>query len=175
MMVGEIRDVETAEIAIHAALTGQLVFSTLHTNDAPTALTRLVEMGIEPFLIASSVLGVLAQRLVRLVCSKCKTSYAPNRTEVKELGLEWKEGLLFYKGKGCGNCKNTGYRGRIGIFQLMGMAETVREGILKNTSADQIRKEAQLAGMKTLRQDGLSKVLEGMTTVEEVLRVTQEV
>ncbi len=175
VMVGEIRDLETAEIAIHAALTGQLVFSTLHTNDAPSAITRLVDMGIEPFLIASSVLGVLAQRLVRVICPKCKISYTPNPEEAKELGMEWKETLLFYKGKGCSYCKNTGYKGRLGIFQLMEMNESLRELILKDTSADQIRRQAQLTGMGTLREDGWGKILAGRTTTEEVLRVTQEV
>ncbi len=175
VMVGEIRDLETAEIAIHAALTGQLVFSTLHTNDAPSALTRLVDMGIEPFLIASSVLGVLAQRLVRVICPKCKAPYTPKPEEARELGMEWKETLIFYKGKGCSYCKNTGYKGRIGIFQFMEMNETLRDMVLKDTSADQIRKQAQSSGMGALREDGHVKVLGGRTTIEEVLRVTQEV
>ena len=175
VMVGEIRDLETAEIAIHAALTGQFVFSTLHTNDAPSALTRLIDMGIEPFLISSSVIGVLAQRLVRVICPKCKISYVPHPEEARELGTEWRKDLLFYKGQGCNTCKNTGYKGRLGIFQLMEMTPSVREMVLKTVSADQIRNEAQRAGMKALREDGLAKVLNGRTTVEEVLRVTQEV
>ncbi|MBI4435978.1 MAG: Flp pilus assembly complex ATPase component TadA [Candidatus Omnitrophica bacterium] len=173
VMVGEIRDMETAEIAIHAALTGQLVFSTLHTNDAPSAVTRLVDMGIEPFLLSSSVVGVLAQRLVRIICLKCKASYTPPAELLKELNLPLN--TLFYRGKGCSHCKNTGYRGRLGIFQLMLMTAEVRELILKNSSADQIRKEAHRAGMITLRDDGLDKARQGITTVEEVLRVTQEV
>ena len=173
VMVGEIRDVETAEIAIHAALTGQLVFSTLHTNDAPTAVTRLVDMGIEPFLISSSVIGVLAQRLVRVICAKCKFSYTPSPELLEEFHL--KSGTVLYRGKGCSSCKNTGYRGRIGIFQLMLMHSEVRELVLKNSSADQIRKAALTSGMITLRDDGLDKARQGITTLEEVLRVTQEV
>ena len=173
VMVGEIRDVETAEISIHAALTGQLVFSTLHTNDAPSAVTRLVDMGIEPFLISSSLVGVLAQRLVRVICPRCKLAYTPSSDLLKMMGFP--PDALLYKGKGCNHCKNTGYRGRIAIFQLMVMTPGIREMVLKNASGDVIRQEAQKTGMTTLRDDGLDKARQGLTTLEEVLRVTQEV
>ena len=172
VMVGEIRDLETAEIAIHAALTGHLVFSTLHTNDAPSAVTRLVDMGIEPFLISSSVMGVLAQRLVRVICSRCKFPYTPASDLLKMMALP--PDTLLYKGKGCTHCKNTGYRGRIAIFQLMVMTPGIRDMVLKNASGDVIRQEAQKTGMRTLRDDGLDKACQGLTTLEEALRVTQE-
>jgi len=172
VMVGEIRDVETAEIAIHAALTGHLVFSTLHTNDAPSAVTRLVDMGIEPFLISSSLVGVLAQRLVRIICSRCKFSYTSPGELLKTMGLP--ADTLFYKGKGCNHCRNTGYRGRVAIFQLMTMTPGIRDMVLKNASGDVIRQEAEKTGMRTLRDDGLDKARQGLTTLEEALRVTQE-
>lgn len=173
VMVGEIRDQETAEIAIHAALTGHLVLSTLHTNDAPSAVTRLVDMGIEPFLVASSLIGVLAQRLVRVICPKCKSSYNPSAVLLKEMGLG--PDTVLFKGKGCNHCKNTGYRGRLAIFQFMAMTSEIRDLVIKSSSADQIQKEARKTGMMSLREDGLNKAREGFTTIEEVLRVTQEV
>jgi len=172
VMVGEIRDVETAEISIHAALTGHLVFSTLHTNDAPSTISRLVDMGIEPFLISSSLIGVLAQRLVRVICPKCKESYTPPPEIVQEFSFS--PGTVLYKGKGCTHCKNTGYKGRIGIFQLMMLGPEVRELILKNASGDQLANEARRTKMRSLREDGLEKVMQGITTLEEVLRATQE-
>jgi len=173
VMVGEIRDKETAEIAIQAALTGHLVFSTLHTNDSPGALTRLIDMGVEPFLVSSSVIGILAQRLVRKICKSCKEPYTPNEKTLKELGLaEIKEKNVFYHGKGCKNCKCTGYKGRIGIYELLIMSEKIREMVLERTSADVIRKAAQEAGMKVLREDGIKKALEGVTSIEEVIRAT---
>jgi len=177
IMVGEIRDLETTEIAIQAALTGHLVFSTLHTNDAPTAFTRLIEMGVEPFLVSSSILGVLAQRLVRKVCEKCKEEYKPSINLLKALGLENKvsQDVKFVKGKGCKLCSNTGYKGRTGIFELLKVTPQIRELILKRASADQIRELAKTQGMKTLREAAIEKMLNQITTPEEVMRVTQQV
>ncbi|MDQ7842959.1 MAG: type IV-A pilus assembly ATPase PilB [Armatimonadota bacterium] len=173
IMVGEIRDRETAEIAIQASLTGHLVLSTVHTNDAPSATTRLIDMGIEPFLISSSLIGVLAQRLARTICSHCKESYVPPVEALHRLGLQPEEGeeIVFYRGRGCDRCKGSGYKGRIGIFELMVMSDTLRDLILKGASAAEIREAAIAEGMKTLREDGILKVLEGMTTVDELLRV----
>lgn len=173
IMVGEIRDLETAEVAIQAALTGHLIFSTLHTNDAPSALTRLMDMGVEPFLISSSVIGIVAQRLVRTICPKCKESFEPGDEVLESLGLKKKDGIRFYRGKGCRFCRETGYKGRLGIFEMLLVDERIREKVLARTSSGEIKKIACEAGMKTLRDDGLEKVLEGKTTVEEVLRVTQ--
>lgn len=173
IMVGEIRDSETANIAIQAALTGHLVLTTLHTNDAPGALTRLREMGVEPFLIASATVGVIAQRLVRKICPQCKVEYKPSNGLLKELQLtSAKEKLSFYKGKGCRACKNTGYRGRTGIYEIMPMDDDIRELTLSGASSDVIKTQAIKNGMITLRQDGLLKALKGITTLEEVLRVT---
>ncbi len=172
IMVGEIRDVETAEIAIHAALTGHLVFSTLHTNDAPATVTRLVDMGIEPYLISSSLIGVLAQRLVRLNCPKCKEAYTPSKELLSDFDLP--PDTVLYRGRGCSHCKSSGYRGRVGIFQLMVVTPAIRDTILKTSSIDAIGREAQKIGMKTLRSAGLEKARQGLTTLEEVLRVTQE-
>jgi len=171
VMVGEIRDKETAEIAIQAALTGHLVFSTLHTNDASGALSRLIDMGIEPFLISSSVVGILAQRLVRVICDKCKTSYKPTEEISKGLGLEGKE---LFKGKGCNKCKDTGYKGRIGIFELLVINDAIRKLIVDRSSSGVIKKKANESGMTVLRDDGLDKVREGATTVDEVIKATQE-
>jgi len=171
IMVGEIRDRETAEIAIQASLTGHLVFSTLHTNDAASSLTRLIEMGIEPFLIASSVVGVLAQRLVRIACPKCRESYQPDARVVGELQLPASAKLV--RGKGCESCKRTGYKGRVGIYELLMMSEAVKQHVVSKAAAHVIRDEGLRAGMGTLRADGLAKALAGRTTMEEVLRVTQ--
>ena len=173
IMVGEIRDRETAEIAVQAALTGHLVFSTLHTNDAPTAVTRLVDMGIEPFLVASSLAGVLAQRLVRVVCSECREPDPSQATVAKSLGFSG-EGQ-WQKGKGCRRCGNSGYRGRIGIYELMASDEGMNHLMLSKAPVDQIREHAVRRGMAPLRQDGLAKAAAGVTTLEEVLRATQEV
>lgn len=173
ILVGEIRDKETAEIAIQSALTGHLVFSTLHTNDAPGALTRLTEMGIEPFLTSSSILGVLAQRLVRTICNNCKTEYKPTPKLLAELGIkEGREEIKFFKGKGCNVCKNSGYRGRIAIFELMSLDDKIKDLILARSSSQAIKRAAQDNGMRTLREDGLRKVMQGITTIDEVLRVT---
>ncbi len=173
IMVGEIRDKETAEIAIQASLTGHLVLSTIHTNDAPSAATRLVDMGVEPFLISSSVIGVLAQRLARTICAHCKEAYTPPVEALHRLGLKPEEGeeIVFYRGKGCDRCKGSGYKGRLGIFELMPMSDPIRDLVLKGTSAVQIREQAIVEGMKTLGDDGILKVLEGVTTIDELLRV----
>ncbi len=172
IMVGEIRDRETAEIAIQAALTGHLVFATLHTSDAPTAVTRLVDMGIEPFLAASSLVGVLAQRLVRIVCPDCKQPDSAQEEAARRMGFVG-EGL-WVRGKGCRHCGNSGYRGRLGIFELMEVDEEMNRLILTNAPVGQIRQYALQRSMKPLRVDGLAKAAAGITTMEEVLRVTQE-
>jgi len=171
VMVGEIRDKETAETAIQASLTGHLVFSTLHTNDAPSALTRLIDMEIEPFLISSSIIGVLAQRLVRVICPKCKEEHTPSKEELKNLGL--KEGATFYKGKGCQKCKKTGYAGRIAIFELLVLDEEIKKMVVSRSSVDEVRKKAISKGMITLFSNGISKAKEGITTIEDVLRATK--
>ena len=176
IMVGEIRDKETAEIATQAALTGHLVLSTLHTNDSPSAFTRLVDMGVEPFLVSSSMLGVLAQRLVRKVCEKCKEPYTPLPELLKDLGLDEYIGkdIKFIKGKGCDYCGHSGYKGRIGIYEILRMSPSIQELVLKRSSADDIRAVAVKEGLITLRQGVLSKLLAGLTTPEEVFRVTLE-
>jgi type II secretory ATPase GspE/PulE/Tfp pilus assembly ATPase PilB-like protein len=173
-MVGEIRDRETAEIAIQASLTGHLVLSTVHTNDAPSAVTRLVDMGIEPFLIASSLIGVLAQRLVRTICPRCKDEYVPTAEEVRGIGADIHKVKKLWKGKGCATCQNTGYQGRTGIYELMLIDDEVRRLILARVDANSIKAKAREHGMITLQSDGTDKVLAGITTAEEVSRVTQE-
>ncbi|MBI3990839.1 MAG: type II secretion system ATPase GspE [Candidatus Omnitrophica bacterium] len=175
IMVGEIRDFETAGIAIQAALTGHLVFSTLHTNDAPGAVTRLVDMGVKPYLVASAVQAVMAQRLVRTLCKHCREEYIPRPDEVKALRLppEATKDVKLYRGKGCEECGHTGYRGRKGIFELFVINDKVRELIFERASSHTIRDRARELGMKTLREDGIRKVLIGRTTLEEVVRVTQ--
>ncbi len=174
IMVGEIRDSETASIATKAALTGHLVLSTVHTNDAPSTINRLVDMGVEPFLVAASVNLILAQRLVRRICSKCKGEIEIHNEALRELGIEQAEArnIKFYKGRGCSNCSNTGYSGRQGIFEVMPISPTIRRMILDRASVDQIKKQAISEGMLTLRQDALLKLKAGSTTVEEVLRET---
>lgn len=176
IMVGEIRDRETAEVAIQAALTGHLVLSTLHTNDAPGAITRLVNMGIEPFLISSTVVMSLAQRLVRTICSKCKESYKVSRQTLKDFGIKVKgeEEVTLYRGKGCTYCANIGYRGRQGIYEVMMMNSELEELILNREPTQIIRDAARRAGMITLRDAAVRKVLAGITTIEELLRVTFE-
>jgi len=173
IMVGEIRDGETAEMAIQAALTGHLVLSTLHTNDAVGTITRLTDMGIEPFLIAGSLSGVLAQRLVRSICDKCRVPYSPAEPLLAYLGLKPRADLKFYRGRGCPTCKTTGYRGRLAIFEFLPVHEKVRELIASGAPKAALNQEATQRGMKSLRDDGIQKVLEGRTTVEEILRVTQ--
>lgn len=176
IMVGEIRDMETAEMAIQASLTGHLVFSTLHTNDAASAITRLLDMGIEPYLIASSLIGVMAQRLVRLNCSECSGPVDLPASLLEEIGIYKSETnhVQFRKGAGCDNCLGTGYYGQTGIFEPLFIDETIRDLITDRVSANIIKKKAQEKGLKTLRQDGAEKVKQGFTTVEEILRVTQE-
>ena len=167
IMVGEIRDRETADIAIRAALTGHFVYSTLHTNDAPSAITRLTDMGVENYLLTSSIVAILAQRLVRRICQSCKelagetTSYDGSTVPV-------------YKGQGCEKCSGTGYHGRIAIFELMQLNEEIRRLIMRNEDASILNEAARRNGMKNLREDGWHKVATGMTTAEEVIRVTQE-
>ena len=173
VLVGEIRDSETAEIAIQAALTGHLVFSTLHTNDAAGAMTRLLDMGVEEFLVASTVRGVLAQRLVRVICPNCKEPYNPPPEQLQRLGLPLGEDR-FWHGAGCDLCKGIGYRGQTGIYELLPVDSMIEELILKRASATQIREAAVKSGMIPLRQDGLSKAKAGLTTLAEVLRVSQE-
>lgn len=173
MMVGEIRDIETAEITIRVALTGHLVFSTLHTNDAAGAMTRLLDMGIEPYLVVSSVECVIAQRLVRLICPKCKYPIKPKKEILAELGIsQAPQDALIYEGKGCEACKFTGYRGRTAIYEFFVVNEDIRSMVLDHNSADQIKKRAVKSGMRTLRDDGIDKVFKGLTTVSEVMRVT---
>jgi general secretion pathway protein E len=176
IMVGEIRDLETAEIAIRAALTGHLVFSTLHTNDAPSAITRLVDMGAEDYLIASSLLGALAQRLVRLICPHCRVEVFPVSEMLDEIGYRRGNGHephRFYEGRGCEKCANTGFIGRVGIYELMLVNDEVRKLTVGKADSGQIRKKAMEAGMRPLRDDGWLKVRQGLTTISEVLRVTQ--
>ncbi len=174
MMVGEVRDLETAEIAIRVALTGHLVFSTLHTNDAPAATTRLLDMGIEPYLISSSVACVIAQRLVRLICNKCKREVKLANKLKKDLGLKIDfSKVKFYEGKGCPACKFTGFWGRTGVYEILVLNDEIRDMILRRASADQIREKALKSGMKTLFDDGMDKAIAGITSVGEVLRVTK--
>ncbi|MDD4239675.1 MAG: ATPase, T2SS/T4P/T4SS family [Desulfotomaculaceae bacterium] len=173
ILVGEIRDSETAQIAVKAATTGHLVLSTLHTNDAAGAFTRLVDMEIEPFLVASSVLGAVAQRLVRLICPKCRQSYVPAPDSPARLfmGIRPDQPLTLYRGAGCNECRNSGYRGRMAILEILPMTAGLRSLILKNASADEVKQKAQAEGMVTLKADGLQKALKGLTTIEEVMRV----
>jgi general secretion pathway protein E len=174
VMVGEIRDSETAEIAIHASLTGHLVLSTLHTNDAPTGVTRLMDMGIQGYLISSSLLGVVAQRLVRKLCSDCKQTYTPPVSELRQLGLtlEQYRDTKFYSPRGCSKCLNTGYKGRHGIFEVLTVDEDLRSLITRSGEMSAIRQLAKQKGMITLQQDGIDKVIRGITSVDEVLRAT---
>jgi len=176
MMVGEVRDYETAEITIRVALTGHLVFSTLHTNDAAGGVTRLIDMGVEPFLAASSVIAFVAQRLVRVLCPKCKERIEPNKEILDELGVKAKDAskLEIFEGKGCEHCKNTGFRGRTAIYEVLVVTEPIRQLVLQRSSSDQIKKKAISLGMHTLRQDGWAKVKMGITSPSEVIRVTQE-
>ena len=173
IMVGEIRDEETARIAIHAALTGHLVLSTLHTNDASGAVTRMVDMGIEPFLVSSSVIGVVAQRLIRLLCTRCRESYVPPAEVIARYGLAGPDDPppTLYRAKGCEACNSIGYKGRIGLFEIMVMDDDVRNLVVKEVASDVIKRAGVAAGMRTLQQDGISKVLNGMTSLEEMLRV----
>ena len=178
IMVGEMRDTETAQIAIQSALTGHLVFSTVHTNNAPATITRLIDMGIEPFLVSSTIIGVLAQRLVRRICPDCRKSYKPHPEQLRELGIKEesfrKIGQSFYRGTGCTKCRNTGYRGRLGIHELLEMSEGLKNTILESSDSDSIKKQALKEKMITLRRDGVNKILHGLTTAEEILSLTSE-
>ncbi len=178
IMVGEMRDTETAQIAIQSALTGHLVFSTVHTNSAPATITRLIDMGIEPFLVSSTIIGVLAQRLVRRICPDCRKSYQPHPEQLRELGIKEvsfrKLDRRFFRGDGCDNCRQTGYRGRIGIHELLVMSEGVKNTILESSDSDAIKKQGLKEKMITLRRDGVNKILHGLTTAEEILSITSE-
>jgi general secretion pathway protein E len=174
ILIGEVRDLETAEIAIQAALTGHLVFSTLHTNDAPGAITRLQDMGVEAYLVASVLEGVLAQRLVRRICQACRAPDTPNAADLEALGIEGAAGTKLWRGRGCAECRGTGYRGRTGIYELFPITEDARSLVLRRAPNRDIRRQAIDDGMVTLRLDGWRKACEGVTTVEEILRVTQE-
>jgi type IV pilus assembly protein PilB len=173
VLLGEIRDAETAKIAVQAALTGHLVLSTLHTNDAPSSVTRLVNIGVEPYLISSAVNAVLAQRLVRKICPQCREEYAPSAEMREFLMLQGFTSEKTYRGKGCDRCRKTGYTGRLGIYELMVMDDSLRDVITSNPDVTQLRKLCRERGLVTLRQDGFDKVIKGMTTVDEILRVTE--
>ena len=175
-MVGEIRDLETAEMAIRSALTGHLVFSTLHTNDAVGTIVRLINMGVEPYLVCSSLSLAVAQRLVRKICPHCKESYKPTKEVLRSLGIDGKpqKDLLFHQGKGCHRCKGTGYYGRTAICEMLEMKASVRNAILNGADIEEMRKVAHELGMTTLREGGLQRVRNGITTPEEVLRATIE-
>ena len=162
-------------MGIQASLTGHLVFSTLHTNDAPTAITRMIDMGVPGYLVASSVVAILAQRLVRTICPKCRARHTPSEASIKEAGLtpEQIEGATFMRGKGCNSCQKSGFRGRVGIYEMLIVDSRVREMIFANTAAQEIRKYAMSNGMTTLYQDGIAKVLKGFTTFDEVYRVAK--
>jgi type IV pilus assembly protein PilB len=174
ILVGEIRDSETAEIAIRAALTGHLVFSTIHTNDAPTTINRLIDIGIPPYLVASALILIQAQRLVRRICPNCREPVKLSEEFLKDMGmpLEAFPDLMAYKGKGCSNCGLSGYKGRIGLYEVMPISPELRSLILSGASSDVIAKKATAEGMRTLRQDGIEKVKKGVTTIEELLRET---
>jgi type IV pilus assembly protein PilB len=174
ILVGEIRDKETAEIAVQASLTGHLVFSTLHTNDAPSAIARMLDLGLEPFLVTATLEGIVAQRLVRRICNNCKTEYTPAEEQLMELELKSEDvvGKIFYYGKGCDSCNNTGYRGRMGIYEIMLLDDDMRDQIIKHASTQVLRAEAKKRGMRTLRQCGLMAIYDGVTTIEEVVRET---
>ena len=174
ILVGEIRDQETAKIAVEAALTGHLVFSTLHTNDAPSSIARLLDLGLEPFLVTAAIEGIIAQRLVRRICLNCKTEYTPTVEQLMELELrpDDVEGKIFYYGKGCEHCNNTGYRGRQGLYEIMTLDDEIRDLIVQHASTQVLRMEAKKRGMRTLRQCGLMAIYDGVTTIEEVVRET---
>ena len=174
ILVGEIRDLETAQIAVEASLTGHLVLSTLHTNDAPGTVTRLIEIGVEAFLLSATIEAIVAQRLVRVICTKCKDEYEPGEESLLELNLTPAEvqGKNFYYGKGCDNCNSTGYRGRTAIYEIMRVNSRLRESIIARKSTDVLRGEAQASGMRTLRDAGMLKVFDGLTTIEEVVKQT---
>ena len=171
-MVGEIRDKETAETAIQASLTGHMVLSTLHTNDSPSAITRLLEMGVEPYLISSSLLACLAQRLVRTICPECKTQYYAPKGVLKQLGVDGDKNAMLFKGKGCSACYDSGFKGRIGLFELLEVDQGLQSLILTNPTIESLQGYLRKTGHKTLKELGYKKVLEGVTSMEEVTRAT---
>jgi type IV pilus assembly protein PilB len=174
ILVGEVRDLETATIAVQASLTGHLVLSTLHTNDAPSSVMRLLDLGLESFLLTATIEGIVAQRLVRTICPKCKEAYEPKEEELMELGLLPEDigGRKLYRGRGCDNCHGSGYKGRMAIFEIMVMNDAMRELVMKKASTNILRDEARKAGMRTLRECGLLSIFEGQTTIDEVVRET---
>jgi type IV pilus assembly protein PilB len=176
ILVGEIRDFETAEIAIKAALTGHLVLSTLHTNDAPSTINRMINMGVEPFLIASSTVLVLAQRLMRTLCSSCKEEYRPSDAELVSLGITREEAAStkFFQKRGCPTCNNSGYKGRVAIYEVMPMSENLRRVVLERGSVLDIKEVARREGLRTLRESAILKFKQGMTSYEEIIRTTFE-
>jgi len=174
ILVGEIRDLETAEIAAQASLTGHVVFTTLHTNDAPGSIARLLDLGVEPFLITATVEGIVAQRLIRKICDNCKTAFEPNDVQLTKLGLSADDikGKKIYYGRGCERCNGTGYRGRTGIFEVMTFNEEIRNLIMNRASTNILRVAAQKAGMRLLRDNGLAAIYDGITTLDEVVKET---
>ena len=174
ILVGEIRDLETAEIAVQASLTGHLVFSTLHTNDAPSAITRLRDMGISPFLITATLEGILAQRLVRKICQDCREETIPSMEQLADLELTPDDviGKKFYRGRGCATCNNTGFKGRTGLYELMPVNDVIRDLINRGSSTEQLRDAAVQAGMRSLRAAAMDKIYGGVTTIEEAIRET---
>ncbi len=176
ILVGEMRDTETAQMGIQASLTGHLVFSTLHTNDAPSAITRMIDMGVPAYLVASSIIAVLAQRLVRVNCVKCKQPFQPLDTQIETAGVteEMLKGATFMKGRGCANCQKSGHKGRLGIFELMVMSGRIRELAFQGAPTQDIRRAARAAGMRLMFEDGVQKVLRGITTFDEVFRVAKQ-
>ena len=175
IMVGEIRDEETARIAVQAALTGHLVLSTLHTNDAPSSITRLINIGIESYLIAAALNAVVAQRLVRRICPQCKEAWTPSSEVSDYLAAQGLEGITLMRGKGCSKCRSTGYAGRVALYEMLAMDDTIRDFVTSNPSVTQLRRLLGERGMMSLRDDGLDKVRQGLTTIEEVLRVTESI
>jgi type IV pilus assembly protein PilB len=174
ILVGEIRDLETAEIAAQASLTGHLVFTTLHTNDSPATIARLLDLGIEPFLLTATIEGIVGQRLVRRICPNCKTAFEPNEGQLKQLRLTEEEikGKKFYYGRGCSKCNGTGYKGRIGIFEIMVFNDEIRELVMNRASTNVLRVAALKAGMKPLRENGLAFIYDGITTIDEIAKET---
>jgi type IV pilus assembly protein PilB len=174
ILVGEIRDLETAEIAAQASLTGHIVFTTLHTNDAPSSIARLLDLGVEPFLITATLEGIIGQRLVRKICENCKTPFQPSEAQLMELQLTLDEvkGKKFYYGRGCDKCNNTGYRGRTGIFEIMIFTDEIRDLVMQQSSTSVLRAAGRKAGMKLLRDNGLAAIYDGITTIDEVIKET---
>jgi type IV pilus assembly protein PilB len=173
-LVGEIRDLETAQIAAQASLTGHVVFTTLHTNDAPSSIARLLDMGIEPFLITATLEGIVAQRLIRKICENCKTQFEPTEAQLMELQLrpEDVKGKKFHYGRGCSRCNGTGYRGRTGLFEIMVFNDEIRDLIMNQASTNVLRAAAQKVGMRLLRENGLAAIYDGITTIDEIVKET---